>query len=131
MTISFFEWANIRRYMFDRTGLNPYSGVGIFYRNDNPSTILRSHDNSIYPDDLTNEHLVYYMCQGKSGDQNMNDPQNSRLLRSRLYLYRKPSHREWIWYGEYIIIEQNTRLYPGEDGVLRNIIVLTLLKIAD
>lgn len=130
--IYFFEWATIRRHIFDRTHLNPYTGAGIFYRNDNPSTILRSVDNTqYYADDLTNEQLVYYTCQGKSGDQNINDPQNVRLLYSRLYLYRKQPHRQWIWYGEYTIVEQNTRLHPGEDGILRNIIVLTLQKVAD
>ena len=51
----------------------------------------------------------------------------------KIFLYRvklNGKKKEYIWYGEYKIVGENeTRQHIGKDGVLRNIIVISLQKI--
>ena len=74
---------------------------------------------------------------GHNGDQDESDRKfNEPLLNpektEHIYLYRVSTNGkklEYLWYGKYEIIGQNTRAHQGKDYIMRNIVVLSLRKI--
>lgn len=111
-----------------------YDGAGINHRPN--ATILKSVDNtSYYQDDLDDHNAIEYTLTGKNGDQDVNHHLNSKLLIAKnIYVYRVNKDtkiKSYTWYGKYRITNQVTRRHPGENGVMRNIIVLILHKVPD
>lgn len=122
-------------FIFQRTGCRPFSGAGICPRIQHQTTILRSVDNTYYyDDDLSDITNVKYTLFGHNGDQSVSEPKfNEPLLNvnktTHIYLYRvnpTAAQHKYIWYGRYQIIDSETRPHVGKDGIMRNIIVLTL-----
>ena len=141
-TRSFPKWSSpegIEQFIKNETGCNPFSGAGINPRPEKKTTILKSVDNtSYYDDDLSEPDNVKYTLFGANGDQDENEKRcNEPLLNKnktqKIYLYRvkngkKKKEKEYIWYGSYDIIDKNKKIHIGKDGVMRNIIVLSLKK---
>lgn len=137
--ITFNSWPDLKQHCIQMTGCKPFSGAGINYRSENNTCLLRSVDGTdYYNDDLTNPETPHYTCQGKSGDQSetqlrFNEPLLNAEKVKHIYLYRvkkEAGKQFWIWYGKYTIAEKTTQRHPGEDGLMRNIIVLKLQRVA-
>ena len=134
----FESWTALRDYCIEQTECRPFSGAGINYRSEKQTSLLRSVDGTgYYDDDLTNPDEPKYTCQGKLGDQSemqarFNEPLLNPEKTKHIYLYRVSKEEKktiWTWYGKYKITKKTVRRHPGEDGIIRNIIVLTLQKI--
>jgi|UniRef100_A0A6C0BKF9 hypothetical protein len=70
------------------------------------TVVLRSVDNTpYYADDLHDPQHLIYTCQGIIGDQNLNNPDNQKLLHAdQFWVYRvqpRGRHKTYIWYGRY------------------------------
>ena len=140
MTIRFSNWKGpngLEQYIINKTGCKPYSGSGINYRKDKKTTILRSVDNTeYYDDDLTDVINPKYTLFGQVGDQSENEKKfNEPLLNKnkteKIFLYRCVNinkKTEYIWYGQYEIIDKNTKIHIGKDNVFRKIIILNLKR---
>jgi len=133
----FETWAELQERCIQETGCRPFSGAGINYRKEKQTSLLRSVDGTAYyDDDLTNPDEPKYTCQGKLGDQSemqagFNEPLLNPEKTKHIYLYRVSKEGKktiWTWYGKYKISGKIIQRHPGEDGVMRNIIVLTLKK---
>jgi hypothetical protein len=80
---------------------------------------------------------VKYTLFGHNGDQDANEKKfNEPLLNKNkthnIYLYRVKNDKkktEYVWYGKYEIVEQNTEQHIGKDKIMRKIIVLSLKKV--
>jgi hypothetical protein len=133
--ITFTSWSKIKDFITQTKGLTSNPQKGIFFPKGKNTAILKSKDNtSFYDDDLRDAKQVKYTLFGKCGDQDEDETTNRKLLDSRqtkhVYLYRvKPG--QWVWYGKYEITGKTSKLHPGEDGIMRTIVVLTLTKIDD
>ena len=96
--------------------------------------MLRSVDGTeYYEDDLNDVKSIKYTLFGHNGDQDENEKKfNEPLLNKNkthhIYVYRV-KEGEYIWYGKYEITDKMTKLHIGKDKKIRNIIVLTLVKI--
>lgn len=134
--ISFTKWSDIEQHIIKVTGCKPYSGAGINPRVQKKTTILRSVDDTYYyDDDMSDINNVKYTLFGDNGDQDENEKKfNEPLLNPdkthNIYIYRvkKTTINKYIWYGKYEIIDKNIKQHPGKDGIMRNIIVLSLKK---
>jgi len=80
---------------------------------------------------------VKYTLFGHNGDQAENEKKfNEPLLNPdkthNIYIYRvkKTTINKYIWYGKYEIIDKNIKQHIGKDDIMRNIIVLSLKKMA-
>ena len=138
MENTYTEWNGIdgmeQRIIYE-TGFAPFTGVGIFIKGS--TAILRSVDDTPYYDDnLDNMDNPKYTLFGHNGDQSVDERRfNAPLLNpekiKEIYLYRVTSNKNnrYIWYGKYEIVDRITQRHPGKNGILRNIIVLSLRKI--
>ena len=126
------------QYIKTQTGCKPFSGAGINYRAIQNTTILRSVDGTEYYDDnLENVNQVEYTLFGHNGDQDVSEKKfNEPLLNANktkhIYLYRvsyRNNKKNWVWYGKYEITGQKTKQHPGKDGVMREIVLLSLSKV--
>jgi hypothetical protein len=139
-TIHFSNWKGtdgIEEYIINQTGCKPYSGSGINYRKDKKTCILRSVDNTYYyDDDLYDVINPKYTLFGQLGDQNENEKKfNEPLLNKnkteKIFLYRCSiinKKNEYIWYGQYEIIDKYTKNHIDKDHVIRKIIILSLKR---
>jgi hypothetical protein len=139
--ISFTKWSGregIEQFIINQTGCKPYSGAGINPRVQKKTTILRSVDDTYYyDDDMSDINNVKYTLFGHNGDQDENEKKfNEPLLNPdkthNIYIYRvkKTTINKYIWYGKYEIIDKNIKQHIGKDNIMRNIIVLSLKKMA-
>jgi len=139
--ISFTKWSGregIEQFIINQTGCKPYSGAGINPRVQKKTTILRSVDDTYYyDDDMSDINNVKYTLFGHNGDQAENEKKfNEPLLNPdkthNIYIYRvkKTTINKYIWYGKYEIIDKNIKQHIGKDDIMRNIIVLSLKKMA-
>ena len=139
--ISFTKWSGregIEQFIINQTGCKPYSGAGINQRVQKKTTILRSVDDTYYyDDDMSDINNVKYTLFGHNGDQDENEKKfNEPLLNPdkthNIYIYRvkKTTINKYIWYGKYEIIDKNIKQHIGKDNIMRNIIVLSLKKMA-
>ena len=139
--ISFTKWSGregIEQFIINQTGCKPYSGAGINPRVQKKTTILRSVDDTYYyDDDMSDINNVKYTLFGHNGDQDENEKKfNEPLLNPdkthNIYIYRvkKTTINKYIWYGKYEIIDKNIKQHIGKDDIMRNIIVLSLKKMA-
>ena len=139
--IQFSKWGGptgIEKYIIEQTGCKPYSGAGINPRVDKKTTLLKSVDDTYYyDDDMSDIYNPKYTLFGHNGDQDENEKKfNEPLLNKNktehIYLYRvvkKNGKTEYIWYGNYEIIDKNVKQHIGKDYYTRNIVVLSLRKI--
>jgi hypothetical protein len=139
--MKFQKWSGpegMEQHIIKVTGCKPYSGAGINPRYDKKTTILKSVDDTpYYDDDMSDINNVIYTLYGHNGDQDENEKKfNEPLLNENktqhIYLYRVSKNgqkNEYIWYGKYEIIEKNKKLHPGKNGIIRNIILLSLKRI--
>ena len=135
--ISFSKWSGpdgIEQFIIEQTGCKPFSGAGITPRIKKHTTILKSVDNTFYyDDDLSDIDNVKYTLFGHDGDQDeeekkCNEPLLNKDKTKHIYLYRvKPG--EYIWYGKYEIVEKNIKQHTGKNGVMRNIVILSLRRL--
>ena len=87
-------------------------------------------------DNLENINHVEYTLFGHNGNQDVSEKKfNEPLLNANktkhIYLYRvsyRNNKKNWVWYGKYKITGQKTKQHPGKDGVMREIVLLSLLK---
>jgi hypothetical protein len=139
--ISFTKWSGregIEQFIINQTGCKPYSGAGINPRVQKKTTILRSVDDTYYyDDDMSDINNVKYTLFGHNGDQDENEKKfNEPLLNPdkthNIYIYRvkKTTINKYIWYGKYEIIDKNIKQHIGKDNIMRNIVVLSLKKMA-
>ena len=139
--ISFTKWSGregIEQFIINQTGCKPYSGAGINPRVQKKTTILRSVDDTYYyDDDMSDINNVKYTLFVHNGDQDENEKKfNEPLLNPdkthNIYIYRvkKTTINKYIWYGKYEIIDKNIKQHIGKDNIMRNIIVLSLKKMA-
>jgi len=135
--IHFDKWSGpngIEQYIINQTGCKPFSGAGICSRPNQKTTILRSVDNTYYyDDDFSDIHNIKYTLFGHNGDQDVtekkfNEPLLNQHKTRNVYVYRVKD-KEYIWYGKYKIVGQNTKPHIGKNRMIRNIIVLSLQKI--
>ena len=123
----------MRELILERTGCKVYTGCGINYRKAKQTTILKAKDGTLYyDDDLKNPNKPKYTLYGPEGDQDRNEKScNEPLLNENktkhIYLYRQ-TEKEYIWYGKYKIIGEESKLHIGDDGLMRNIIILILKR---
>ena len=141
-TFSFSKWSGaegIEQFIINQTGCKPYSGAGINPRIGKKTTILKSVDDTYYyDDDMSDINNIKYTLFGHNGDQDENEKRfNEPLLNKNktknIYLYRlkiNGKKKEYVWYGKYEIIDKNKKIHIGKDRVMRNIIVLSLKKLA-
>ena len=139
-TRSFSKWGGgMEQHIINETGCKPFSGAGINPRINKKTTILKSVDNTYYyDDDLSDPNNVKYTLFGHCGDQDegekkFNEPLLNNEKTENIYLYRvkiEKGKREYIWYGKYEIVDKNVKQHIGKDMFIRNIIVLSLKKIA-
>ncbi len=140
MSIKFASWSGpdgLENYIKFRTETKPYSGEGISIRKDKNLAILKSVDGTeFYDDDLSNPKLIKYTLFGHNGDQDPDEPKyNKKLLdpeiTKQIYVYRRIFNEQYkyIWYGEYKILNMETKNHPGKDGLERKIVILNLSKI--
>jgi hypothetical protein len=138
--ISFSKYKNLAKHCFKETGCNLYAGVGICLRPALNTAVLKSIDNiNYYDDDLSDPDNPKYTLFGHNGDQDKNEKRfNEPLLNKNktehIYLYRKKINgkkKEYLWYGKYEIDTDGTetKLHKGEDGVMRQIIILSLKRV--
>ena len=135
---TFSRWSGsdgIEEFIIKETGCKPYSGAGINPRIKQKTCILRSVDCTYYYDDNLNDvNRVTYTLFGHNGHQDEHEKKfNAPLLTQtdHIYLYRVRyvnSKKQWVWYGKYKIAEKQKKEHIGKDMILRNIIVLTLIK---
>jgi hypothetical protein len=140
--ICFSKWSGpegIEQFIINQTGCKPYSGAGINPRISKKTTILKSVDDTYYYDnDLSDIDNVKYTLFGHNGDQDENEKRfNEQLLNKdktrNIYLYRVKKNgnkNEYIWYGKYEIVDKNIKQHIGKDKIMRNIIVLSLKRLA-
>lgn len=128
----------IEKYIFDQTGVNPFTGCGIKYYAKQQTTLLKSVDNTYYYDDnLCDPQNVEYTLFGHNGDQNEDEKKfNEPLLNpdktKHIYLYRlkiNNKKKEYLWYGKYKIVDRYSKLHQGKDKIMRRIIVLKLSQL--
>ena len=123
----------MRQLILERTGCKPFTGCGINYRKANHTTILKAKDGTLYyDDDLKDPNKPKYTLYGPEGDQDRNEKSfNEPLLNKNktkhIYLYRQ-TEKEYIWYGKYKIIGEESKSHIGDDGLMRNIIILILKR---
>jgi hypothetical protein len=118
-------------------GCKPYSGAGINPRPAFKTTMLKSVDDTYYyADNLENPEKVEYTLFGHNGDQDENEKKfNEPFLNpektEHIYLYRvtKDRKQKYIWYGKYKIVGRTIKRNVGKDYAMRNIIVLSMVKI--
>ncbi len=139
--MEFTSWSGpggIDEYIFEQTGCRAFSGAGICPRLEKKTTILRSVDGTeYYDDDMSDQNNVKYTLFGHNGDQNeaeshFNEPLLNKEKTQHIYLYRvrKEGRKTiWVWYGQYAIKDKVTKRHPGKDGIERNIVVLSLVRI--
>ena len=139
--IVFTKWNGddgLNEYIKTQTGCKPFSGAGINYRAIQDTTIIKSFDRTPYYDNnLENINQVEYTLFGHNGDQDVSEKKfNEPLLNANktknIYLYRvsfRNNKQIWLWYGKYKITGQKTKQHPGKDGVMRQIVVLSLSKV--
>ena len=139
-TIQFSKWGGpdgLEQFIIQETGCKPYSGAGINPRQDKKTTILRSVDDTYYyEDDMSDIENPKYTLFGHNGDQQehekkFNEPLLNPEKTEKIYLYRVKTinkKNEYLWYGLYTIGGKQVKHHQGKDGVLRNIIVLSLQK---
>jgi hypothetical protein len=140
-TLSFSKWSGpegIEQFIINHTGCKPYSGAGINPRIDKKTTILKSVDDTYYYDDnLSDINNIKYTLFGHNGNQDENEKKfNEPLLNENktqnIYLYRvkkNNTEKKYVWYGKYKISDKNKKIHIGKDGIMRNIIVLSLTKL--
>lgn len=125
-------------YILEHTGCKAFTSEGINIRKDKKTAILRSVDGTeYYDDDLSDPNNVKYTLFGHNGDQDEaekrhNEPLLNREKTENIYLYRvkkKGKKTIWVWYGQYVIKDKVTKRHPGKDGIERNIVVLSLVKL--
>ena len=130
----------MEQFIINQTGCKPLCFTGITPRINKKTTILKSVDNTDFYDDVMSDiNNVKYTLFGKNGDQSEKEKKyNEKLLNKNktehIYLYRvkkTKNKKEYIWYGKYEIINKNNKQHPGEDKIIRNIIVLSLKKIGN
>lgn len=140
--IIFSKWYGqdgMEQFIINQTGCKPLCRPGITPIINKKTTILKSVDNTdFYDDDTSNINNVKYTLFGRNGDQSEKEKKyNEKLLNKNktehIYLYRvkqtkNKNKKEYIWYGKYEIIDKNNKQHPGEDKIIRNIIVLSLKK---
>ena len=128
----------MKTHIIQETGCIPFSGAGINPRQERQTTILRSVDDTpYYDDDLSDIDNPKYTLFGHDGDQDENEKRfNEPLLNpnktKHIYLYRTRKNgkkTEWLWYGKYTIQEKTKKQHPGENGIMRTIIVLSLKRL--
>jgi hypothetical protein len=141
--IVFSKWSGpegIESFILKQTGCKPFSGAGINPRISKNTTILKSVDNTYYyDDDMNNINNVKYTLYGNNGDQDENEKKfNEPLLNKNktkhIFLYRVKKNgkkNEYIWYGKYEIEAKNNKLHIDINKNMRNIIILSLKKIAN
>jgi hypothetical protein len=139
--ILFTKWGGdtgIEKYIINQTGCKPFSGAGINPRIDKKTTLLRSVDNTYYyDDDLSDINNPKYTLFGHNGDQNenekkFNEPLLNKYKTENIYLYRVKNvngNKEYLWYGKYKIENMNKKQHHGKNNIVRQIIVLSLIKI--
>jgi hypothetical protein len=139
--ITFSKWSGpegIEQFIINQTGCKPYSGAGINPRIEKKTTILKSVDNTYYyDDDMSDINNIQYTLFGHNGDQyetekKFNEPLLNINKTQNIYLYRVRKNgkkAEYIWYGKYAIMDKITKAHIGKDKIIRNIIVLSLIKI--
>ena len=100
---------------------------------------MKSVDGSYYyDDDMSDVNNIKYTLFGHNGDQDeneirFNEPLLNKAKTEKIYVYRVQmigKKKEYIWYGQYEIISKCKKLHPGKDWVLRNIIILSLKRVA-
>lgn len=114
----------------------PYTGAGINYKKEEKTTILKSVDNTyFYPDNLDDPNNIEYTLFGPNGDQDetehsCNEPLLNPEKTKHIYLYRvRPKSKEkYMFYGQYTISGRFVKTNIGQDGIMRNVIVLQLTK---
>lgn len=133
--IEFTKWADLVTHCVNITGCKPFSSEGINIRLPAKTAILRSVDGTnYYDDDLSDLLYPKYTLFGKSGAQSLEERRyNKKLLDAscieNIYLYRVSKRNNktvWMWYGKYSITGHFEKMHPGEDGIIRKIIVLNL-----
>jgi hypothetical protein len=136
--IEFTKWADLVSHCVNITGCNPFSSEGINIRLAAKTAILRSVDGTeYYDDDLSDPIHPKYTLFGKSGDQSLEERRyNKKLLDTssieNIYLYRvckRNRKNVWIWYSKYRITGHFEKMHPGDDGIVRKIIVLKMERI--
>jgi hypothetical protein len=134
----FTKWADLVTHCVNVTRCNPFSSEGINIRLPAKTAILRSVDGTgYYDDDLSDPVHPKYTLFGKSGDQSLEERRyNTKLVDAscieNIYLYRvckRNRKNVWMWYGKYSITGHFEKTHPGEDGVMRKIIVLNLERL--
>lgn len=141
MAIQFSKWAGpdgLEQFIISQTDCKPYSGAGINPRFEKKTTLLKSVDDTYYyDDDLSDINHIKYTLFGHNGDQDeneikFNEPLLNKLKTHHIYVYRvkmNDKKKEYIWYGKYAIMDKITKAHIGKDKIIRNIIVLSLIKI--
>lgn len=120
----------IVEYIKQLLGCTIFDGAGINHRKH--ITILKSvDDTSYYSDNLDDYNAIEYTLTGKNGNQDENFHTNAKLLISQnIYVYRvNKINKTYAWYGKYVIVSKFTKQHPGENGVMREIVVLRLHKV--
>lgn len=134
--MEFNRWSGMAARVLEDTGLKAFSGKGIsvYARQGGPVVLLRSVDgNSYYRDEFGEGDLTCrYTLEGKVGDQNAHSVGNINLLlrATRIFLYRVLANGHYRWLGEYNrdIAPIDRLEHPGEDGVMRRIYRVPLVK---
>lgn len=135
--MEFDKWQDLcEQVSRDTGGLCLYSGRGICVFSKSPrAVVLRSVDQTFYYADefVDGNRICFYTCEGKIGDQKLNSVGNINLLvrAERIYIYRVLASGRYLWLGEYVhnpTTVFHSMQHPGEDGQMRKIFRVCLLK---
>ena len=94
------------------------------------------NENNIYPDifdfkDELDKFTLYYVGEGKKGDQNIELPRNSFLRnsinkKSNIYVFQFIDKNEYQYLGEFFLESISKAMQPDENEELREVIIFKL-----
>ena len=148
------RWAELNDRIYEEIGKRAFAGRGICIFTKKQKTVvfsgqdidvavtkkqtaivLRSVESVPYYDDEFDEdyETCLYTLEGKNGDQDMHSVANMSLVcgSSKIFIYRALGNGHYIWLGEYVR-DPSTPIqmsnHPGEDGAMRKIYRIPLIK---